>query len=49
MNSIYEFRIDFGPGYRIYYGIKGNPTLTNLRCLLGTVGLEIAISPAHRV
>ena len=23
MNGIYEFRIDFGPGYRIYYGMKG--------------------------
>jgi probable addiction module antidote protein len=23
---------------------KGNPTLTNLRCLLGTIGLEIAIN-----
>lgn len=22
-NGIYEFHIDFGPGYRIYYGIKG--------------------------
>ena len=22
-NGIYEFRIDFGPGYRIYYGMKG--------------------------
>ena len=28
---------------------KGNPTLTNLRCLLGTIGLEIAIAPTHRV
>lgn len=28
---------------------KGNPTLTNLRCLLGTIGLEIAISASsHR-
>lgn len=25
---------------------KGNPTLTNLRSLLGTVGLEIAINPS---
>lgn len=22
-DGIYEFRIDFGPGYRIYYGMKG--------------------------
>ncbi|KAF3362615.1 hypothetical protein PHSC3_000854 [Chlamydiales bacterium STE3] len=28
---------------------KGNPTLVNLRSLLSTVGLEIAISPSHRV
>jgi probable addiction module antidote protein len=27
---------------------KGNPTLTNLRALLGICGLEIAISPAHQ-
>ena len=26
---------------------RGNPTLANLRCLLGTVGLEIAISPSQ--
>lgn len=23
VRGIYEFRIDFGPGYRIYYGMKG--------------------------
>lgn len=28
---------------------RGNPTLANLRSLLGTVGLEIAISPSHRL
>lgn len=28
---------------------KGNPTLTNLRSLLGTVGLEIAINPSQRI
>lgn len=28
---------------------KGNPTLTNLRTLLGTVGLEIAINPSQRL
>lgn len=28
---------------------KGNPTLTNLRSLLSTVGLEISISPSYRL
>lgn len=28
---------------------KGNPTLVNLRSLLGTVGLEISINPSHRI
>jgi probable addiction module antidote protein len=28
---------------------QGNPTLLNLRLLLGTVGLEIAINPCHRL
>jgi probable addiction module antidote protein len=29
---------------------RGNPTLTNLRSLLGTVGLEMAITPSsHRI
>lgn len=30
---------------------KGNPTLTNLRSLLGTIGLEIAINPSitHKI
>lgn len=28
---------------------KGNPTFANLRSLLGTVGLEIAINPSHRL
>lgn len=23
VSGIYEFRIDFGPGYRVYYGVKG--------------------------
>jgi probable addiction module antidote protein len=27
---------------------RGNPTLNNLRCLLSSVGLEIAIAPAHK-
>lgn len=26
---------------------RGNPTLSNLRLLLGTVGLELAITPCH--
>lgn len=29
---------------------RGNPSLTNLRSLLGTIGLEIAINPSsHRI
>jgi putative addiction module killer protein len=30
-NGIYEFRIDFGPGYRIYYGMK-NKKIILLLC-----------------
>jgi DNA-binding phage protein len=26
---------------------RGNPTLANLRCLLGTIGLEMAINPSR--
>jgi putative addiction module killer protein len=27
VRGVYEFRIDFGPGYRIYYGMKGKKVI----------------------